>query len=262
MYIFFTIFGGGFLYIAFKLSKDYKKYTYGLKNNLIALTSKINSQLQLIFLLSYILFLFLFLLGDFTEKPLIKYKINYACSVYVFFMFLTGISIFINFIRPISIISTALGFIKLIRIGTSTIIGLIIFLPSLLNGYNLWHSIKIALPFYLAALGGFALNDYFDAAKDRIDKPYRAIPSGKISLNQALFIGCFFSVIATFVTCIISNSTKEFLIYISAIIGIVIYNFIVKKFAIIKTLVAAILCGLPILFIYVSLNIPFQIYLY
>lgn len=39
--------------------------------------------------------------------------------------------------------------------------------------------------------GGIVFNDVFDAALDKIERPERAIPSGAVKLNEAIFLGIF-----------------------------------------------------------------------
>ncbi len=50
-----------------------------------------------------------------------------------------------------------------------------------------------ALVVSLIAAGGYVINDYYDVEIDRINKPYRPLPSGRVSLNAArnLAIGLF-----------------------------------------------------------------------
>ncbi|MBS4095645.1 MAG: UbiA family prenyltransferase [Sulfuricella sp.] len=46
--------------------------------------------------------------------------------------------------------------------------------------------LQIALIQALVWGGGFTINDYFDVEKDRLNEPWRAIPSGRVSRKQAL----------------------------------------------------------------------------
>jgi len=39
----------------------------------------------------------------------------------------------------------------------------------------------LALPFVLASMGSGAVNDFYDSDKDRINRPYRPVPSGILS---------------------------------------------------------------------------------
>jgi len=39
--------------------------------------------------------------------------------------------------------------------------------------------------------GGIVFNDVFDAELDKIERPERAIPSGAVKLNEAVFLGTF-----------------------------------------------------------------------
>lgn len=46
--------------------------------------------------------------------------------------------------------------------------------------------VQIVLSVAAISAGGFAINDYFDVEKDRINEPLRALPSGDLSLGTAL----------------------------------------------------------------------------
>jgi geranylgeranylglycerol-phosphate geranylgeranyltransferase len=48
-------------------------------------------------------------------------------------------------------------------------------------------ALKVALVVFLVTGAGNAINDYFDIEIDRINKPQRPIPSGKIGLRTALY---------------------------------------------------------------------------
>jgi len=49
----------------------------------------------------------------------------------------------------------------------------------------------LALPFVLASMGSGAVNDFYDSDKDRINRPYRPVPSGILSRSFALRYGSF-----------------------------------------------------------------------
>jgi len=51
---------------------------------------------------------------------------------------------------------------------------------------NIISPVYPVLTVMLAAAGGYVINDYFDAEVDAINKPYRPIPSGAVSRNEAL----------------------------------------------------------------------------
>jgi len=56
--------------------------------------------------------------------------------------------------------------------------------------------------------GGIVFNDVFDAALDKIERPERAIPSGAVKLNEAIFLGIFLlltGIIAAFFHSVLSG---------------------------------------------------------
>ncbi len=66
----------------------------------------------------------------------------------------------------------------------TTLIGwLIIYIETRSNIINPAYPV---LTVVLAAAGGYVINDYFDAEVDAVNKPYRPIPSGIVSRNEAL----------------------------------------------------------------------------
>lgn len=245
----FTVLGPGVYLVARNLLNEYKINNDSFKDKIITITLNIDNQLMIIYTFSFIIFLFLFILGNRTDLLLVKYKANYACSVYVLFMFLSGISIIYNkFINSGPILSGMIGIIQLTRILTSFTIALIIFFPSILIGNEVIYSIKISFPFLFASMGGFALNDYYDVEKDKINKKNRAIPGGKISKTIALLISCILLIIALLVAVFISRDYIELILYLSSILGVIMYNIVVKKAAILKPFYASLLCGLPVIY--------------
>ena len=90
-----------------------------------------------------------------------------------------------------------IGFIKLLRPlnifqgGIAVLVSMSLFAP-----LPSWKRVLLALLIVWAyAGGGNALNDFFDAAIDRINRPGRPIPAGLVSRRQALIfaIGLFVS---------------------------------------------------------------------
>jgi geranylgeranylglycerol-phosphate geranylgeranyltransferase len=85
-------------------------------------------------------------------------------------------------------------FFQLIRFHNAAAIGLCVFVGAHLTGqfFLLGPNPKILLAVIIAFLitaGGNALNDYFDLAVDRINRPLRPLPSGKILPPTAIRIG-------------------------------------------------------------------------
>ena len=53
--------------------------------------------------------------------------------------------------------------------------------------FPMFDAIKVFLVVFLVTGAGNAINDYFDVEIDRINKPERPVPSGKIKLSTALY---------------------------------------------------------------------------
>jgi geranylgeranylglycerol-phosphate geranylgeranyltransferase len=149
-----------------------------------------------------------------------------------------------------------IGFALVIRIATSVVISLVVVLPSLHAGVSTRRAILSALPFFLAAAGGFAVNDYHDSEKDAVNKPYRAIPSHRLTRRMALRVGVVLIALAFATCCIASRTLLEFGLYSSAIAGVCVYNYLVKHFTLSKNVVTSIVSALPIIFIVIVLHYP------
>jgi geranylgeranylglycerol-phosphate geranylgeranyltransferase len=140
--------------------------------------------------------------------------------------------------------------------ATSLVIAAVTILPSLHEGKRLPDAILAALPFFLAAAGGFALNDYYDEDKDAINKPYRAIPSGRLSPPLAQKVGVTLITAAFAFSFIASRSPIELVLYFAAIVGVSTYNYLVKHFTLYKNIVTSIVSALPIAFVVIVLHYP------
>jgi 4-hydroxybenzoate polyprenyltransferase len=157
-------------------------------------------------------------------------------------------------------LKAVLGFFLLIRVFTSVMIGLVVVLPSRYAGRGLADSMMSALPFFLAAAGGFALNDFYDVVKDRVSKPYRAIPSGKLSSRLAVTISIVLLATALLIIIFKQRTTFELVIYLSTIAGVVTYNCFVRYLTVSKAFLTSAVSTLPILYVVVILKYP-SIYL-
>jgi geranylgeranylglycerol-phosphate geranylgeranyltransferase len=140
------------------------------------------------------------------------------------------------------------GFLILARIITSSLLALAVILPSLRKGNYLGASILFALPFFLAAIGGFALNDFFDSAKDAVNKPYRAIPSGKLHPIIVLSTGIISLIVSLILAVLVSRNNKELFLYCLTISGAAFYNVFVKYLSLSKTFLTSILSAVPMLY--------------
>lgn len=149
-----------------------------------------------------------------------------------------------------------LGLLYLTRTVTSCLIGLCVFLPSIGRGVGVRASLVSTIPFVLAAIGGFALNDYFDASKDAINKPYRAIPSKRLTPGTVLFVSLVSLSFAVIGAVYASRDRTQIILYAVAIVGVGFYNLFVKYLSLSKTVLTSTVSSLPIFFSVITLNYP------
>jgi len=234
------------------------------KKRIMLLFSNINIKLCMICSLSAIFYIALVIFAKVGNDVVIINKSSFACFIYFIICLVSIIGIVINIAingNLNRLLLNIFGIFQTTRILTSLLIGFIIFIPFALNGYNIIVSILKSVPFVFCSLGGFALNDYFDVERDKINKPNRAIPSNKISSFQGLLISIILLTLSIIISFWAFISITELSIYISSIVGIIIYNLILNRYPLIKNIFAAILCSLPILFILLSLEYSIDYYL-
>ena len=144
--------------------------------------------------------------------------------------------------------SSVVGIIKLVRFPTFIFIGLIVFIPFFINSGLFLFSLFVSVPFMFAAMFGFAVNDYFDFKKDMINKPNRALPQKLLSIKQVKIIVYILFVLSIASILIISQSSIDYILYFLALIGVLLYNLVVKNAAVLKTIMTAFICIIPIVF--------------
>ncbi|GAH52020.1 unnamed protein product, partial [marine sediment metagenome] len=118
------------------------------------------------------------------------------------------IKVWITILRPFNVLIT----------GTAVFIG------ALLTG-SITPLSKIILAMVSAAFicaGGNVENDYFDVEIDRINKPYRPIPSGRIKRKHALLFSIILTIIGLAIAIFITS--KALLLAICAVILLLAYN--------------------------------------
>ncbi|MCW5908664.1 MAG: geranylgeranylglycerol-phosphate geranylgeranyltransferase [Chitinophagales bacterium] len=100
-----------------------------------------------------------------------------------------------------------LAFLQLIRISNLLIIALalslfywFILVPAhhyklftYLLPFTTWEFVLFVLSVAMVAAAGNTINDYFDFELDKSYKPYRPLPSGKISLDNAMYLHAAFA---------------------------------------------------------------------
>lgn len=70
--------------------------------------------------------------------------------------------------------------------------------------------------------GGNVINDYFDIEVDRLSKPHRPLPSGKVGASGALILYLFLTIVGFVLSALINRST--FIIAGGAVVGLFFYS--------------------------------------
>jgi geranylgeranylglycerol-phosphate geranylgeranyltransferase len=200
------------------------------------------------------------LLQSIDESSVRYFRAELAFQVYAIFIFLCLIIAAVEYFREKpamnSVVRSLLGFFLLIRVFTSVMIALVVVLPLTYVGVEMPRAILSALPFFCAAAGGFALNDFYDVEKDIINKSYRAIPSGKLSKTWALAISIGLLATAVLSSLYAAPSRFEFLLYAVSIVGVAVYNIFVRHLTLSKTFLTSAVSSLPVLYVIVTLQYP------
>jgi geranylgeranylglycerol-phosphate geranylgeranyltransferase len=99
---------------------------------------------------------------------------------------------------------------------------------------------------FLVAAGGNVVNDYFDVAIDRVNKPDRAIPSGRITQQAALLYALVLSILGV-VTSVFINPACFVLAALSATL-LILYSWELKRSVLVGNLLVGYLTGSVFLF--------------
>ncbi len=103
-----------------------------------------------------------------------------------------------------------------------------------------------AISVFLISGGGMAINDYFDANIDKVNKPKRPIPSGKIKKKTALIYSLALFVIGVALTYRLN--IDAFYVAAAASLLLIVYAASLKKTMLLGNLVVSGLVGLTFLY--------------
>lgn len=81
------------------------------------------------------------------------------------------------------------SYIGIIRPLNGVMCSLAVYAASVIAGLSFYPDISVIIAMlsaFFVCAGGMVINDYFDADVDRLNKPERALPSGKMSMRAAL----------------------------------------------------------------------------
>lgn len=108
------------------------------------------------------------------------------------------------------------------------------------------EAFKVFLVVFLVTGAGNAINDYFDIDIDRINKPERPIPSGKISLKAALYFSLLLFAIGTILAASI-NLICGAIAFVNSMI-LIYYASTLKRTALLGNVAVGYLTGSTFLF--------------
>ncbi len=117
------------------------------------------------------------------------------------------------------------------------------------GGFPVGRVLMAALSGSLIAGGGNALNDVCDVGIDRIGKPWRPIPAGKISIREGIAWSVLLFTIGVFLS--IPLGILPFVVAISASLGLVLYDIKLKRTLFFGNVVVSLISGLA--FVYGSI---------
>lgn len=103
--------------------------------------------------------------------------------------------------------------------------------------------------------GGNAINDYFDLETDRINKPGRVIPSGRISRRSALIFASAMFIIGLLAMIPILNIYTA-IIGLTALILLIIYTPVLKDLVIIGNVTVSLILGVAFVFTAAAFDQP------
>ncbi len=91
-----------------------------------------------------------------------------------------------------------------------------------LNAHNIFQIILLSIATAGLYGGGIVFNDIFDIEQDRINRPERVIPSGKLSIKQATYLGITLFIIA--IVCAFCVSIFSGYIALAIMISALLYD--------------------------------------
>jgi geranylgeranylglycerol-phosphate geranylgeranyltransferase len=151
------------------------------------------------------------------------------------------------------------GLVKLIRFDLSFSAGVCVVMGQMLALGNFASILVTVLGFssvFLISASILVLNDYFDIETDKLNAPYRPIPSGLVSSAEALFYSC----ILLFGGLLLSYLINVTVILISIVLVIVgfLYNRNFKKSGLPGNLMVSFSVGMTFVYGGASVELPFN----
>lgn len=142
-----------------------------------------------------------------------------------------------------------LAYIQISRPLNSLITFLVIIVASIISidgTYSVLKIILTGLSGALTASAGNVINDYFDINIDKINKPTRILPSGKLSLKEAFAFYIILSIAALLISSFIN--INAFITVFIALTFLFFYSYELKKVPLVGNIVVSTLTGLAFIY--------------
>ena len=138
------------------------------------------------------------------------------------------------------------SYIEIIRPANAVMASIAVLLMAVI-GHTYSIAILVgAVSVFVATGGGNVINDYFDYEIDKVNKPYRPIPSGRIRREQALYYALVLFLVAIVLGFMISVANGLTVIVCSVIMIVYAYDF--KQRCLIGNLTVSLLTGLTFIY--------------
>ncbi len=138
------------------------------------------------------------------------------------------------------------AYLEIIRPGNAVMAVIAVLLVMLISGNFTLNAFLACIVVLMVIGGGNAINDYFDHKIDKINKPNRPIPSGRISLNAAKIYSVALFVIGTILAFIIGLLPGLIALFTSIVLILYAYN--LKKMPLIGNMAVSFFIGLTFVF--------------
>lgn len=138
------------------------------------------------------------------------------------------------------------AYLEIIRPGNAVMAVIAVLLVMLISGNFTLNAFLACIVVLMVIGGGNAINDYFDHKIDKINKPNRPIPSGRISLNAAKIYSVTLFVIGTILAFIIGLLPGLIALFTSIVLILYAYN--LKKMPLIGNMAVSFFIGLTFVF--------------
>jgi len=141
------------------------------------------------------------------------------------------------------------AYLTIIRPLNCIMAAVAVYVASLIAGLQFYPSLPVIyalISVFLICAGGMVINDYFDVEIDRVNKPKRPIPSGKMSKAKALIYSYLLFGSGVYISYLINSFTLAVAILASALL--ILYAWKLKKAILVGNLTISSLVALTFIY--------------